>query len=427
MFSHPFTLCKRFTAMHTLCSLLSILAFAGASLVVPAQSANAAGFRGELHRKRQDPHGPAEWFRAMSKYNIDLRPHEKRALDDYLWRRQEGDIVSAVLTSSGASYQTPIIIGDQLFYLDLDTGSPDIWVYSSYTEDLPSNVTHNIYDPTNSTTAVPTNATFSIAYGDNSTAEGYVFLDTIDIGGLVVVNQAIGAAVNVTGSLTDNPSDGLLGLSPGPSAIEPAGVPTILENLAVNGSSPTNVFTCSLTRANEPPGFYTFGFVDPLLLGNSTPQFTPVNTSNGFWEFDSTFAIINGETIQRPAGNTAFADTGNTLILLGDDILPAIYEPVNGTYDPTVPGYVFPADTLVSQIPTIVLPAGSIEITISPEDFARFSVNDSFVFGSIQPRGDAPADVFGDVWLVNAYVIWDFGTTVEGFQLGAIQRLPDPS
>lgn len=413
--------------MHLLGSLLSILVIAEASLAVPTQPANAAGFRGELHRKQQVAHGPAEWFRAMSKYNVNLRPHEKRALDDYLCRRQEGDIVSAVLTSSGASYQTPVIIGDQLFNLDLDTGSPDIWVYSNLTIDVPTNFDHSIYDPIDSITAVPTNATFEITYGDDSAAEGLVFLDNINLGGLVVFQQAIGAAVNVTGVVTNNPSDGLLGLSPGPSAIEPAGVPTILENLAGDGFLPDNIFTCSLTRATEPPGFFTFGFIDPVLLGNSTPQFTPVDNSNGFWEFDSTFAIINGEKIQRPAGNTAFADTGNTLILLGDDILPAIYEPVNGIFDPTVQGYVFPADTLVTQVPTIVLPAGDIQITISPEDFARFPVNDSFLYGSIQPRGNAPADVFGDVWLVNAYAIWDFGSTDQGLQFGAVQRFPDPS
>lgn len=412
---------SRSRMINTFFVLATLFTFTGFSLAVPTYRTNA-GFRGELYRKPQNGYFPAEWFRAMAKYGVKLRPHEERALNDHLARREEGSVVPASLADTGASYQTPVTIGEQSFMLDFDTGSSILWVYSTLTMEVPD-LPHTLYDPSNSTTATATGKIFGIEYGDNSTVVGEFFDDTLSIGAVVIQNQAVGAAVNVTGVITTNPSDGLMGLAP---VLEDKrqGLPTVLGNLAVGQQLPSPFFTCALTREDEPNGFFTFGLLDVNLTNGKVPPSTPVDISQGFWEFDSTFAIINGKTIQRPKGNTAFADTGTTLILLGDDILPTIYAPLNGVYDPTVPGWIFPSDTPVSQAPLIVLPAGDIQITLDPLDIAAGAVNDSYIFGSIQPKGDAPAEVYGDFWLRNVYAIWNFGTTAQDFTFGAVQRAP---
>jgi hypothetical protein len=55
----------------------------------------------------------------------------------------------------------PLKIGSQQYLLDFDTGTPDLWVFSSFM-DTPPPGRHTIYDPSNSTAATATNETWGI-------------------------------------------------------------------------------------------------------------------------------------------------------------------------------------------------------------------------------------------------------------------------
>jgi len=356
----------------------------------------------------------------MLKYNIT--PTHPKALP--LHKRSShsnnsGVEIPATLETTGASYKAPITIGSQQYLLDFDTGSPDLWVFSSFMDPPPPG-RHTIYNPSNSTTARATNEFWAISYFDGSEASGIVFEDTVEIGGVRIENQAVEAAVSVSGKVLQIESDGLLGLSPGPNTIYPDIVPTTLQNLANSPELESRFFTCALTRPGEPNGFFTFGFLDSTLVGSNTPEYAPVNPEHGYWEFSSDFFVINGKRIPRPS-NTAFADTGTTIILVSDDILPTIYEPLGGFFEADLPGWIFPADVEVSKFPTVVLPAGNVLVTLDKQDLA-FVSNGSYVYGSIQSRGTNTFDTFGDYWLRNIYAIWDFGTTNEGLRFGVVPR-----
>ena len=54
-----------------------------------------------------------------------------------------------------------------------------------------------------------------------------------------------------------------------------------------------------------------------------------IDNSQGFWQFESTSAKVNGKTIARP-GNTAIADTGTTLALVDDKVCEAVYAAIPG-------------------------------------------------------------------------------------------------
>jgi Eukaryotic aspartyl protease len=391
--------------MSILYSLVTLLTLCHLSLSIPLRSLNL-GKVSLVRNEAYIPNGQAEYLRTIRKYNI-TPTYPSLSLS----RRQEG-FVPALLSSKGAAYQAPITIGNQQFSLDFDTGSPDLWVYSVYLE-TPLDGNHTIYNPSGS--AVQVDGTWDIEYNDGSEASGIVFQDTISIGGISISQQAVEAAISVTGDLSTLDSDGLLGLSLAPNTITTYN-PTTLDNLFHSPEMGDKLFTSQLTRENEEPGFYTFGYIESTL----TPQYAPIDSSNGFWQFDSEYININGQSIVRH-GNTAIADTGTTLILLADEILSQIYQPLNGFYDDDSQGWIFPSNISTSQFPRITLPAADFEVTLSVEDFI-YETDGDWCYGAFQSRGNSDWDTFGDYWLRNIYAIWDFGASESSPRFGIIPR-----
>jgi len=391
----------------TLLTILSVVA----AYAAPVD--NGAGKKIHLVRSTLPIDGPSTYLQGLAK-------HGSR---DVLSRRSKGIAdISADFTPSGGEYQAPLMIGHQEFRVIFDTGSPDLWVYSVETTDAPSGLP--LYDPLTSSTAVHTDATFNISYVDGSDSYGDVYLDTINLGGIVIKDQAVESPLYVGGNFLETGSDGILGLSPGPNTIVPAGLPTTLENMVNSGELQSLLFTSALTRSGEFQSFYTFGYIDEDLLAGQTPKYVPIIPGSKWWEFPSEHAIVNGQKYSR-RGNRAIADTGTTMIYLGADLVRAIYEPMGGVYDPTVPGWLIPSDISIDQVTNVTLFAGNAEIFLQPLDLGFQLVNDSWVFGSIQET-DKPGqpEIFGQYWLRNTYSIWDCGSTSAGVQFGVVQRLP---
>jgi hypothetical protein len=97
------------------------------------------------------------------------------------------------------------------------------------------------------------------------------------------------------------------------------------------------LFTAHLGRykdKNAPEGqsFFTFGYIDEEVVQSTGNRlwYTPVDDSNGFWQFSSTFTLINGVAQHLPGGS-AIADTGTTLALVDDATCKAIYAAIPGS------------------------------------------------------------------------------------------------
>ena len=68
--------------------------------------------------------------------------------------------------------------------MDFDTGSSDLFLPSPGCGANCSG--HKLYDPSASSTAKDLSKTFSLSYGDGSTADGELFTDVVKVAGLTV-------------------------------------------------------------------------------------------------------------------------------------------------------------------------------------------------------------------------------------------------
>ncbi|EKG08974.1 Peptidase A1 [Macrophomina phaseolina MS6] len=184
--------------------------------------------------------------------------------------------------------------------------------------------------------------------------------------------------------------------------------------------------TKDTNEADKGESFYTFGYVDQDVLKAaevSEPHYVDIDNSQGFWQFESASASLNGKTIAR-SGNTAIADTGTTLALLDDQTVEAIYAVIPGSkYDSTNQGYVFPSSTTADQLPTVMFAVGGKQFAVQKEDLAFADAGDGFLYGGIQSRGDMAFDVLGDTFLKGIYAVSEFSSTLRSERIERLERV----
>ncbi|KAI3334287.1 eukaryotic aspartyl protease [Ustulina deusta] len=392
--------------------------------------------------------GPYYHINRVTQRSLAHHEHHKkggRVHKEYLLVKRTGTTqtgeVGADDQQGDTEYLVQVSIGTpaQDLMLDFDTGSADLWVFStSLSSSLQRN--HNVFNPTSSSTyKALSGEDWNISYGDGSTASGTCGSDVLNVGGISVTGQTVELATKLSTQFAQGTGDGLLGLAfssintvtkNGKS--DPA--PTPVENMISQGVIPAGVslFTSAFySERDDEDSFYTFGYVDQDLVSASGTDivYTAIDNSEGFWMFDSESYVINGTTSQQ-SGNKAIADTGTTLALVSDEVCEALYQQIPGaTYDSTQQGYIFPTSVTADELPNFSVAVGDTQFTIQKEALAFALADDSHWYGGVQSRGTNPFDILGDVFLRNIYAIWDLGNTRFGAvpKIQATQNLTPPS
>lgn len=293
-----------------------------------------------------------------SKPNSEFSTRIQAAADGTASDDTESGETAAVGSQNDAQFLSPITVGGQPTVVTFDTGSSDLWLFNTNL-DATAQRGHTIYDPTKSKTFKSSQNHFQISYGDGSNATGPVGFDTVDIGGATVDSQEIGLPNEVSQSfITNTASNGLVGLAFSTlNTVTPQQQKTFFENITPDLTEP--VFTAQLKGGSV--GAYEFGVIDKSAFVGDLAQ-VPVDNSHGFWEFASNTAIVNNQTTQ--IAGTAIADTGTTLMLVGNDLLDAYWGQVEGAItDKQAGGVIYPCET---QLPDLQIAAGDSHMSVVP-------------------------------------------------------------
>ncbi|KAI0975565.1 aspartic peptidase domain-containing protein [Xylaria arbuscula] len=350
------------------------------------------------------PHGPFQLAKAYNKYGAKMPAGLAKTVAKYnaakVVKRDSG---SAVTTPEqyDIQYLTPVDIGTpaQTLNLDFDSGSSDLWVFST---DTPSSSVNGqtVYDPSSSSSSEEVQgASWSISYGDGSSSSGSVYHDVVNVGGVSYDSQAVESASKVSDQFAqDSNNDGLLGLAFSTlNTVTPTPEKTFFDNILDNLD--VAAFTADLKYHTA--GTYDFGVIDDSKYTGDI-AYVDVDSSQGFWEFT---ADINGESVD------GIADTGTTLALFPDDVVTAYYQQVDGAQnDESQGGYVFPCD---ADLPDLTFTPGDASITI-PGEYINYAPADNSgetCFGGIQSSNGVGINIYGDIALKAAFVVFDKSTS----------------
>ena len=264
----------------------------------------------------------------------------------------------------------------------------------------------DIYSPNKSSTAKQLSGhSWSITYGDGSASRGNVWTDAVTIGGLTAPQQAVEVATQVSTSFTrETHMDGLLGLGFGSlNTVRPAAQSTWFESVRPQLEAP--VFTADLKF--KATGSYDFGYIDEK-KHTGPITYVPVNTDPGYWTWTASgYAVGNGTFTTTPIVN--IADTGTTLVYVPNSILTAYYRQVpQSSNSRNYGGWVFPCD---SRLPAFTFGVGDARFTIPGEyiNYARVDTGSPTCFGGLQSSSGIGINIFGDVALKAAFVVFNTG------------------
>lgn len=165
---------------------------------------------------------------------------------------------------------------------------------------------------------------------------------------------------------SDTASNGLVGLAFSKlNTVSPSKQLTFFDNVVNDLTLP--VFTAQLKGGTV--GAYEFGIIDETAF-TGTLTTVPVDSSRGFWEFDSQKVIVNGQTTVIANGK-AIADTGTSLMLVSDAMLQAYWSQVkNAQVSQDAGGVIFPCN---AQLPDLQVAVGPKYMATVPGKFMNFA------------------------------------------------------
>ncbi|KAI9495519.1 aspartic peptidase domain-containing protein [Zychaea mexicana] len=404
--------------MKTSLSLLAGLALMGMYLqdgvAAAATDQQGSNINIELAQKTgQVMNTPARLQKALAKYNLESRVSPSRL-------NMAASTIDLSSVHVDVEYVGTIGVGNppQLFQMDFDTGSADIWIPHVGCAHCGK---HPLFDPADSSTfSQDTNQTWGLRYGDGSGVQGIIGRDTVHLGELSYPDQVLGLVQGESVDLAMDPElDGIFGLAYAPLAFT-GHKKSIVQGMQDMGVIPSASVGVYLGRARDggKGELVSFGKPNPAHYEGEL-KYVPV-TEKKFWQVALNGLKINGqETLSKPI--EAIIDTGTTLIILPSELAETIHATIPGATFSSMYGWRMPCDLKASA-------AGDAEVTFTLGDH-DFSLRASELVrerASPSEEGDVklcysgiaeaktPLIIMGDTFLRSYYSVFDFDKDAVG-------------
>ncbi|ORX50170.1 rhizopuspepsin 4 precursor [Hesseltinella vesiculosa] len=310
--------------------------------------------------------------------------------------------------SGDSEYYAEVQVGTppQTLKLDFDTGSSDLWFASTLCSTCSG--TQTKYDPTKSSTYQKEGKTWSISYGDGSSASGITGLDTVNLGGLSIKNQRIEMAKQESSQFQQDPVDGLLGL--GFDTISTvAGTKTPVDSLIAQNLISKPVFGVFLGHTSTGGGGeYVFGGYDTAKVSGSLTTVT-VDNSQGWYGF-TVDDVSAGAGTTGTGSFSAIADTGTSLMLFPSSIASTIAQAYSAT-DNGDGTYTISCDA--STLTDLTITIAGAQFTVPAADLIYYQQGSTCMAGF--GYSSMSQAIMGDVFLKNVYTVFDQGTPALQF------------
>ncbi|KAJ3751730.1 aspartic peptidase domain-containing protein [Lentinula raphanica] len=327
------------------------------------------------------PENDMEEF-VQSKYVNDVAPGTADVMEQVV-----GPVdVPEVLLTTG---MTDVIVNevDMLYYgdlsigtpgqgltFDIDTGSADLWVPSSWC----STCTKNHYDESQSSTYVDKGRRFA----GSGSISGTTASDTVTIAGASIHNQTFGVIYRASQDFEEYPNDGILGMAFG----------TIAQSRGLT---------------------LCWGCYDPTKATGPISWF-PVS-HRAYWSIQMSGFEVAGERIALDEMLISAIDTGTTFLYLPASVAAELYAQIPGSKDASATyGSGFYTYPCISKL-DIGLVFGDMTFRLHPDDLnlGMSMYNPAECLGSIFAMDDSdqwPSNlaIIGDVFLKSWYSVYDY-------------------
>ncbi|KUJ08970.1 acid protease [Mollisia scopiformis] len=310
---------------------------------------------------------------------------------------------------SGYSVEITLGTPPQIQWVDLDTGSNELWVNPlCSTSYYPAGCTANgVYNPGSSSTSHDLGTPFSISYGIGSVSGTY-YTDNMTMGDASIRQQQFGDAAT-----SQQMMQGILGIAWG------NGVDTnynnVIDNLKAQGITQSRAFGLNLASIDSPTGAIIFGGIDimkysgPLQKQPIIPRNLAPDGYARYWFYMNQVSITPpGATapiaLTSPTYNQAmFPDSGSTFCQLPSALFTALlaYFPV-GQVNQGSSTYTVSCNYR-TQAGYINFAFGSVTVSVSYHEFIWFDGVQCWF--AAQPS--TQFYLLGDSFMRSAYIVYD--------------------
>jgi hypothetical protein len=323
------------------------------------------------------------------------------------------ELIDVVENDIDVMYEGTLSIGtpSQALSLDIDTGSADLWVASTWC----STCTSSHFDGSESSTFRNSGTRFAVSYGSGD-VYGTTATDTVTIAGATVQNQTFGVVYRESQEFQESRNDGLLGMAFG--TIAQSREPTLFETMILQGKVAWPCFSIHLAR-RQSGSEMCLGCYDATKAVGALTWF-PV-TQPAYWSIAMNGFEVASQRTFLDEDVIAAIDTGTSFIYFPRTIVAEIYARIPGSKDAsTLYGSGFYTYPCASDI-IIEFVFGNSSFQVHPDDFnlgtSMYDPSDCVggIFGMDDSQWPTNLAIIGDEFLTSWYAVYDYS---EGGRVG---------